>query len=307
MNTMSVPIPTCPRSSASVIFSNIVFGTHRTGLASTFRGTIHKPKVPVISDKNVARGRRDNHKTDAGRPESVKAVILAAGEGTRLRPRTASKPKPLVEVAGRPLLARAFETLDDCGIEEAVVVVGYEGDRIVDRYGDAHGDIDVEYARQREPTGLAHAVLAASPFVDDDIVVMNGDNVYGGGLSAALARHAATDADLTFLTEETTRAQAGGGAVCAFENGDLVGLVEKPDDPPSTTVAVPFYVLPPEIIPACRLVTPSERGEYELPDAIDLLLRAGYAAETVPFEGWRVNVNTEDDLQEAEAMLADDR
>jgi glucose-1-phosphate thymidylyltransferase len=263
--------------------------------------------VPVIRDKNAARGRWDKDKADAGRPERVKGVILAAGEGTRLRPRTASKPKPLVEVAGRPLLTHAFEALADCGVEEAVVVVGYEGDRIVDRYGDAYGDLDVEYARQREPTGLAHAVLAASPYVDDDVVVMNGDNAYGGGLAAALTRHAATDADLTLLTEETTPDRASDGAVCAFEDGDLVGLVEKPDDPPSTTVAVPFYVLPPEIVPACRLVTPSDRGEYELPDAVDLLLKAGYAAETVPFAGWRVNVNTEDDLRRAEAMLADDR
>ena len=237
----------------------------------------------------------------------MKALVLAAGEGTRLRPRTETTPKPLVEVAERPLLSHCFDRILDAGLDEAVVVVGYEGDRIVDRYGDAYGELSLAYARQRERRGLAHAVLAAERHVDGPVVVLNGDNVYAGNLTAALTRHEASDADLTVLVEETTRERARGGAACVFEGEELVGLVEKPANPPSTTVAVPWYVLPPEIVPACRVVRPSERGEYELPDAIDLLLHAGYEATTVPFEGWRVNVNTEADRRRAEARLREER
>jgi glucose-1-phosphate thymidylyltransferase len=245
-------------------------------------------------DKSVGERRR-----------TVKAVVLAAGEGTRMRPRTDTKPKPLVEVAGRPILTRCFETLLSVGIEEAVVVVGYAADRITERYGSSFRDLSLTYAHQPRRTGLAHAVLAASEYVDDEFVVANGDNVYAGNLSTALARHAESGADLTLLVEEVSPARAREGAVCRFDGDDLIGLVEKPDDPPSLGAPVPFYVLPPETLPACEVVRPSPRGEYELTDAIDLLLYSGYEAETVPFEGWRVNVNTERDRRRAERRLAE--
>lgn len=235
----------------------------------------------------------------------MKAVILAAGEGTRLRPRTRELPKPLVDVAGKPILTYCFETVIDLGIEEAVVVVGYEGDEITDRYGDSYRDLALEYASQPERTGLAHAVLAAEEYVDSDFVVLNGDNIYSANLSDVLSRHAATDADIAFPVEKVPPSRAKEGAVGEFDaSGDLAGLVEKPDEPPSARVPAAFYVLPPAIFPACRIVRPSDRGEYELPDAIDLLIYSGYTVETVPFEGWRVNVNTERDIERAEERLA---
>lgn len=235
----------------------------------------------------------------------MKAVILAAGEGTRLRPKTRELPKPLVEVDGRPILTYCFETVIDLGIEEAVVVVGYRGDEITDRYGDSYRGLALEYAHQSERTGLAHAVLAAEGYVESDFVVLNGDNIYSANLSDVLSRHAATDADIAFPVEEASPSRAKEGAVCEFDaSGNLAGLVEKPDEPPSTRVPAAFYVLPPEVFPACRIVRPSERGEYELPDAIDLLIYSGYTVETVPFEGWRINVNTERDVERAAEKLA---
>lgn len=234
----------------------------------------------------------------------MKAVILAAGEGTRLRPKTADRPKPLVEVAGEPLLTHCFETLLDLGIDEAVVVVGYEKERIIERYGEEFRDIAIEYAHQAERDGLAHAVLAAAEYVDSDFVVMNGDNVYAANLGAAIERHEETDADVTFPVQEVDAESATEGAVCELDaDGNVVGLVEKPAEPPSRLVPTAFYVLPPETFSACRLVRPSDRGEYELADAIDLLLHAGYRVETVPFEGWKVNVNTEADVERAERKL----
>lgn len=237
----------------------------------------------------------------------MKAVILAAGEGTRLRPRTADRPKPLVEVGGKPILTHCFETIRDLGIEEAVVVVGYKAERIRERYGRSFADVDVSYATQTERDGLAHAVLAARAHVERDFVVMNGDNVYDANLGAAIERHRTTDADVTFPVEEVSRERARQGAVCELdEDGTVTGLVEKPETPPSTVVPTAFYVLPPEIFPACRIVRPSPRGEYELPDAIDLLIHAGYAVETVPFEGWKININTGGDVERAERRLAGD-
>jgi dTDP-glucose pyrophosphorylase len=234
----------------------------------------------------------------------MKAVIPAAGQGTRLRPRTEEIPKPLVEVAGEPLLTHCFETLLDIGIDSAVVVVGYRKEEIIEYYGGAYRGLDIEYAHQDERTGLAHAVLMAEPYVDEEFVVLNGDNIYAANLEAVLERHTATDADVTFPVIEVAPERATEGAVCVVDDGELTGLVEKPDDPPSTKIPAAFYVLPPETFPACERIGPSERGEYELADAINLLLDSGYSVETVPFEGWKVNVNTEADIERAEEKLA---
>jgi len=237
----------------------------------------------------------------------MKAVIPAAGEGTRLRPRTSDVPKPLVEVDGAPILTHCFETVIELGIETAVVVVGYEKDAIVDRYGDSYRDLDVRYAHQSERDGLARAVLAAEDHVDSPFAVLNGDNIYAANLSAAIDRHATTNADITFPVDTVAPERAREGAVCELDDGSVTGLVEKPDDPPSEFVPTAFYVLPPAVFPACRVIRPSERGEYELADAIDLLIYSGYRVETVPFEGWKVNVNTERDVERAERKLSERR
>lgn len=238
----------------------------------------------------------------------MKAVILAAGEGTRLRPKTQEVPKPLIEVRDKPILEYNFETVIDLGIESAVVVVGYRKQAIIDRYGAAYRGLTLEYAVQDEPNGLAHAVLAAEPYIEDDFVVLNGDNIYSGNLSEAVSRHTETEADITFPIDEVPPETAKAGAVCdVAPDGTITGLVEKPENPPSGLVPTAFYILPPDIFPACRLIKPSQRGEYELPDAIDLLLYAGYEVETVPFEGWKVNINTERDIETAARKLAGDR
>lgn len=234
----------------------------------------------------------------------MKAVILAAGEGTRLQPRTDSIPKPLIEINGQPILTYCFETVLSLGIDAAVVVVGYKREQIIDRYGDAYRSLDLEYATQSEPNGLAHAVLAASDYIDGDFVVLNGDNIYRANLSEAIDHHRMTEADITFLIDEVSIGTARAGAVCDVdENGEVIGLVEKPAEPPSTKVPTAFYILPPEIFSACQIIKPSERGEYELADAIDLLLYGGYRVSTLPFDGWKVNINTMEDIKRAEAKL----
>lgn len=231
-------------------------------------------------------------------------MILAAGEGTRLRPKTEEVPKPLVRVAGKPILTHCFETLHDLGITEVIVVVGYRKERIEERYGDTFRGLRIRFAHQSERKGLAHAVLAAEEHVTADFAVLNGDNIYAGNLAAVLDRHATTDADITFPVEEVTPERAREGAVCVLDDGAVVGLVEKPDEVPSRYAPAAFYVLPPAVFDACRRIRPSERGEYELADAVDLLIRDGYTVETVPFDGWKVNVNTERDIERAEQKLA---
>jgi glucose-1-phosphate thymidylyltransferase len=231
-------------------------------------------------------------------------VVLAAGEGTRMRPLTDDRPKGLVTVGDQPLLSHCFDALLAVGVDRLVVVVGYRGADVVARYGDRYDGAPVEYVRQDDRLGLAHALRQALPVVDGEFVVMNGDNVCRANLEAVLERHRETDAAATLLVESVTREQAREtGVVETDAEGRVTGLIEKPDDPPSTLVSRGFYAFGSEIGPACRLVTPSERGEYELPDAVDLLCAAGHRVETVELEGWCHNVNEPADRARVEARL----
>jgi len=247
-------------------------------------------------------------------------IVPAAGEGTRLRPLTAQRPKGMVEVGDRPLLAHVFETLADCGVDEFVVVVGYELSTIVDHFGDEFRGLPITYVHQREQLGLGHAVLQTAPHIDEPAVVLNGDNVFGTPPDwiDQLELGAADVGDALVLVEEASRDVARKTSVVQVEDtavtgptgvgevrGRVTSIVEKPDDPASTLVGAGCYVLPETIVDALSLLSPSERGEYELTDAIGVLIRAGATVLAVETAGKRVNVNTEADLELASTLVED--
>jgi glucose-1-phosphate thymidylyltransferase len=234
----------------------------------------------------------------------MKAVIPVAGKGTRLRPRTEEKPKALVEIAGTPILSHCFDRLRTVDVEEFVVVVGYRKEQIMAYYGDAYEGTPITYVHQRDQLGLGHAVLQAEPHVDDDFILLNGDNFFHADLGAAVDRQQSADVDAVILVEEVSRnAASQSGVILTDDAGTVVDLVEKPPDPKSTLVNAGCYVLPPRVFHALALVQPSTRGEYELTDAIDLLVKARLSVETLPLDGWRRNINTEADVEYVERRL----
>jgi glucose-1-phosphate thymidylyltransferase len=234
----------------------------------------------------------------------MKAVVPAAGKGTRLEPLTDDKPKALVEVAGKPLIEHVFDSLIELGIDELVVVVGHLKEQIIERYDDDYRGIPITYSHQREPKGLAHALLQAEPNIDDDFVLMLGDNLFRANLGDVLNRQAEDRADAAFLVEEVPMEEASRYGVCRTnEFGEIVELIEKPDDPPSNLVMTGFYTFTPAIFHACHLVQPSDRGEYELPDAVDLLIQSGRTIDAIRMDGWRIDVGYPEDREEAERRL----
>jgi glucose-1-phosphate thymidylyltransferase len=132
----------------------------------------------------------------------MQAVVLAAGEGTRLRPLTEEKPKGLVEVDGDPILTHCFDQLVDLGADELVVVVGYLKEVIIDHYGDTYNWIPITYAHQREQHGLAHALLTVEDHIDDDFMLILGDNIFEANLDDIVQRQQEDRADAAFLVEE---------------------------------------------------------------------------------------------------------
>jgi len=234
------------------------------------------------------------------------AVVLAAGEGTRMRPLTAEQPKALVTVAGQPLLSHGFDALLSVGSSRFVVVVGYRGRDIVDHYGDSYRGIPVEYVEQSDRLGTAHALAQAIPAVEAPFVVLNGDNVCRANLGRVVERHRGTDAAATLLVETVSREEAKTtGVVETDSDGRVTGLVEKPDDPPSTLVNRGCYAFGPEIGPALDRIASSARGEFEITDAVDELRGRGHRVETVELDGWCHNVNEPADRERVTEKLAD--
>ncbi|QLH77635.1 sugar nucleotidyltransferase [Halosimplex rubrum] len=234
----------------------------------------------------------------------MKAVIPAAGRGTRLRPHTEDRPKPLVPVGDRPLLSHGLDELAALGVTEFVIVVGHRKEAIIDRYGDAFDGVPITYVHQREPKGLADAVLRAETEIDEDFLVFNADNVMTGNLGEVVERQRTDGVDATLLVDDVSRDEAADtGVFVTDDDGRLDAVVEKPSNPPSTQVLTGLFGFSPDIFHACHLVQPSDRGEYELTDAIDLFLRAERRVETVAFAGQRVNVNTPADRERAERLV----
>jgi glucose-1-phosphate thymidylyltransferase len=234
----------------------------------------------------------------------MQGVVLAAGEGTRLRPHTEDKPKAMVEVDGEPILSDCFDNLIGIGADELYVVVGYRKERIISHYGDAYRDVPITYCHQREPLGLAHALLTVEEHVDDDFALMLGDNVFRANLADVVNRQRETRADAAFLVEQVPIEDASRYGVCNTNDyGEITEVLEKPADPPTNLVMTGFYTFTPAIFHACHLVQPSDRGEYELPDAIDLLIRSGRTIDAIRMDGWRVDVGYPEDRDEAERRL----
>ena len=232
----------------------------------------------------------------------MRGLVPAAGRGTRLAPLTDDRPKGLVEVGGRPLLAHVFDALAP-HVDAYVVVIGYRGGQIRDHFGESYEGRPLSYVEQPDRQGLADAVLRAESLLGEPFLQLNGDNVLRGNVGGVRRRHREQGADATLLVDRVTEARAGRGGVLELEDGDVVDLVKKPDDPPSRLASTGCFALSPRVFEACRAIDRSERGEYELTDAIRWLLEHGGTVETVRFEGRRVNVNTREDVERAEAQL----
>ncbi len=192
----------------------------------------------------------------------MQAVVLAAGEGTRMRPLTETVPKPMLPVADRPLCAHTADAAVDAGADELVIVVGYEADTVRSYFGDAYRGVPVSIAVQRQQRGTADAVRAARERLDGPFVVLNGDNIYDPEGIAALFDSAPA---VAAIEVEDPRNY---GVVSTTPDGSRVtGIVEKPADPPSNLANAGAYAFPERALEWLD-VGESERGEHEITDVL---------------------------------------
>lgn len=230
------------------------------------------------------------------------AVVLAAGEGKRMRPLTSDRPKVMLPVAGRPLLVHVLEQAAAGGVTDAHLVVHYhrEGVERVIGDGSAFG-LRVTYHEQGEPRGTGHALAAVAVRPDAPFLVLSGDTlVDAGDLKALIAtsRKSGLGAMGAARVSDPTRFGA-----LETDGGRLVRIHEKSSEPPSDLINAGTYVLPPAIFPHLDALTPSPRGELELTDAVEALAReAGVTVHELAT--WRDCGRPWDLLNLNEALLA---
>lgn len=221
----------------------------------------------------------------------MKAVVLAAGLGTRMRPLTFTKPKFLLPVAGRPALDHTFILLKNAGIDKVAVVVSYGKEQIIERYGDGSKfGLKLEYLHQKELLGTANAVSMAEDFVGEDhFLVMNGDTLVDQeSLNALLKRHKEVGSNKNFggimATIEVDEPEQFG---IVFLKGEKVSeVVEKPKRIKSRLANAGVYIFDPAIFHAIKRTKLSKRGEYELTASIQILIGENKAVYTSPLKLW---------------------
>jgi glucose-1-phosphate thymidylyltransferase len=216
---------------------------------------------------------------------AMKGVILAAGKGTRLYPVTKAIPKPILPLAGRITLDYAFEQFRACGISEACVVVGETGPKIEEAVGDGSSfGLRVSYATQTEPKGLAHAVGFARDFVgEDDFMLYLGDAIYDRSLAPFAEQFRTSGAANLNLVKHVEDPRRFG--VANIEDGRIVKLVEKPTEPESNWAMAGMYIFGPQIWSVLPDLAPSARGEFEITDAIQMLVDRGGLVVPGRYEG----------------------
>ncbi len=227
-------------------------------------------------------------------------VVLAAGQGTRMRPLTDRRPKPLLPAAGRPLLEHVFDACLDV-VEEFVVVIGYRGSDVVDRLGEAYEGTPITYVEQPDPAGTAHAIEQARHVVDDRFVVLNGDVLVDPSLPAALA--AAEGTAIATTPVEDPRSY---GVVSVGDDGSMDAIVEKPADPPTNLANVGCYAFEPDVFEYIDRTAKSKRGEYEITDTLELLLADGVDVSVVEYDGRWLDVGRPWELLRANELLLGD-
>ena len=242
----------------------------------------------------------------------LKGLILAGGEGTRLRPITYTSAKQLVPVANKPVLFYGIEALVEAGITElGMIVAPKTAEEIEAAVGDGGAfGAAVTYIPQERPLGLAHAVATAQPFLGEDPFVMYlGDNLLQGGIVPLVRRFVERRPDALILLTAVEDPQNYGVAELApdspAEAPVIRRLVEKPKDPPSNLALVGVYMFTAKIHRAVGEIKPSARGELEITDAIQRLIDDGARVEAQTVEGWWKDTGQLEDMLEANRLVLD--
>ncbi len=204
----------------------------------------------------------------------MNCIVLAAGEGKRLRPLTFTRPKVMVPVANKPILEWTLENARNAGCTKFIFVVGYKSEMVRNYFGDGERwDVAIEYVNQGKAIGTAHAVGMTKKFAADDFIVLSGDTIVGSdGIKNILRKGMRIG-----ICEVENASEYG---VVEVKGNKVKKIYEKMEEPFTTTINAGIYHLNKKIFDAIEKTEKSMRGEYELTDSLNILLEKeeiGYA------------------------------
>lgn len=202
----------------------------------------------------------------------LKAIILSAGEGSRMRPLTLTKPKTMLPVAGKPIIQYNIESLRDNGITDILLIVRYKEEIVRNYFGDGSDfGVNISYKTQKDFLETANAISYGEDFIDDSIIVLNGDIILDDEIiHEIIKKYNYLSPDTLMLLTEVEDPSAFG--VVEIENGNIKNIVEKPkrEEAPSNLVNAGIYIFNKDIFDKIRETEISERGEYEITDSVSL-------------------------------------
>ncbi len=228
----------------------------------------------------------------------MKAVILAAGEGKRMRPLTYERPKVMLPIAGKPIIEHLLVEMKEVGIDDFVFVVGYHDETIRDYFRKGEKwDVSIQYVTQKTQLGTADALRRTEGLVEDKFIMLNGDTI----VSAEDIRKVITDGVNIALGVIEVRNPEDYGVV-ETEGEKVARIHEKMKEPPSNLINAGVYFLDENIFTALSKTAKSKRGEFELTDSLQLLIEEGTDIFWKPIEHW-IDVSYPWDLLAANELL----
>ncbi|POZ87941.1 glucose-1-phosphate thymidylyltransferase [Petrotoga sibirica] len=234
----------------------------------------------------------------------MKALILCAGKGTRLRPLTFTNAKPLIPIANKPTIMYSLEKIRDAGVTEIGLVVNSEN---IEDFKKVLGDgsqlgIKLSYIIQEHPKGLAHAVKVSKEFLgNDDFIMYLGDNLINFDLKNFIDQFKQGNYEsFILLTSVDNPSQFG---IAVMEDSKVTKVVEKPKDAPSNLAIIGVYIFTPKVFEAIQNIQPSWRGELEITDAIQWLIDNSKNVGAHIVEGWWKDTGKPEDLIEANRTI----
>lgn len=231
----------------------------------------------------------------------MKAFIMAAGEGTRMRPLTANIPKPLLPVAGKPFLLHTLESLRDSGIKDITILIGWRGRRVREYLGDGSElGLNITYEEQERRLGTAHAISLAKEHVGDTFLCLNGDVVLtSGSIKGFLSFWKKRKGTTVALAKVGDTRNLG---VVELEKDTIIGIEEKPKWPRSKLINAGMYVFNRDIFKLIEKTPMSKRGEYEITDTLLMLMDEEKVYGHILKEEW-IDVGRPWDLLKANEIL----
>jgi len=239
----------------------------------------------------------------------MKGIILHGGAGTRLRPLTFTGPKQLIPVANKPISEHVLDDLVEAGVDDIAIVLGnIYPEKVKEHFGDGSKfNASITYVHQGEPKGIAHAVKLCEEFIGNErFVLYLGDNLIKGGIVNFTEKFKKSkDLDAMILLTQVKEPNRFG--VAEFDStGKLIRLIEKPKNPPSNFALAGIYFFSPKIFQMIAALKPSWRGEYEITDAIQMLLDGKRNVAYDVIQGWWKDTGKAEDIIEANRLVLDE-